>query len=99
MSQWEDEIFEAAELITEWHDDDLQYKLYRIPREVLDDDVDEIDAHMVHGIDSGNVRRIDITLDLAYGRLEIENRIFASELLLTPAIPEEAKEILRDYIA
>lgn len=60
---WDDEIWEAAEFETEWHGDGLTYKLYRIPREVLEEHSDADDAWMLHGLDSGTIRRVDYLLD------------------------------------
>lgn len=67
---WDDEIWDAAEIICEWDgpadDDDAEtyrYKLYTVPRAVIDEDSTEPDALLLHGLDDGNVRRVDLLLD------------------------------------
>ena len=94
----EREIWEAAEFITEWWGkvDNLQYKLFVIPREAIDDDPEEDGAHLIIGTDGGGVRRVDELLDKAYSRLTNANRMFVSQLLETD-IPGEAKTILGMY--
>ncbi len=68
MSEWEDAIFDAAEFMLEWDANGMRMKLYRIPRQALDNESDESDAYLLHGIDGGAVRQIDITIDRAYSR-------------------------------
>lgn len=64
----ENEIWNAAELLTEWDANGLRYKLLEVPRTAIDEDEDEANAHLLIGLDSGNVRRVDVLLDVAYGR-------------------------------
>jgi hypothetical protein len=95
---WEDDIWAAAEFETEWNHDGLRYKLYTIPREALDEDSDELDAHMIHGLNDGAVRWVDVTIDRAYGRFEREDREFVEDLLTHKNIPGKAREILESYL-
>lgn len=64
------EVFEHAEttLVTEWDCRGLRYKLYRVPREAIDEGSNEPDAYLLHGLDNGNVRRVEVLIDTAYGR-------------------------------
>lgn len=64
----QENIWQAAELVEEWQSDEYRYKLYQVPREAIDEDSDEDDAYLLHGFDSGGVRRVDVLLDTAYSR-------------------------------
>lgn len=90
-------IWKTAEFVTEWDKNDLRYKLYTVPREAIDEDSDETsNAILVHGIDSGNVRRVDELLDPAYGRMDGEQIAFIDELIYDDATPAEAVAFLVD---
>ncbi len=94
-----DEIWEAAEFVTEWDGTDgLRYKLYNVPRDAVDENSDEINALMVLGIDDGNVRRVDQLLDTAYGRWDSDMTDTLIELFADPETPEEAKKYIEWYI-
>ena len=93
----EHEMWEKAELITEWNSNDLRYKLFSIPRDAIDENSDENAAYLVIGIDNGGVRRIFELLDTAYGRITKESEIFIVDLLKTD-MPVEAREILAEII-
>jgi hypothetical protein len=88
------EIWAAAQFLTEWDCRGLRYKLLEVPREAIDGNDDEANAHLLIGIDSGNVRRVDVLLDRAYGRTI--DRIYQVEEAMETA-PEDAKEILDSY--
>lgn len=88
------EIWEAAEFITEWQGGDLTYKLYSVARDAIDGDSDEAEAHLLHGIDNKNVRRVDVLLDTAYSR-EIEGLDFVREAIAKA--PRNAAKILKLY--
>ena len=68
MTTYTNEIWEAAELLTEWESDKLTYKLSSAPRDTIDEDSEEHDASILIGLDSGGVRRVDILIDSAHGR-------------------------------
>lgn len=91
-------IWEAAEFETEWNHDGLRYKLFTVPREAIDEDSDECPAHLIIGIDDGNVRRIEQVIDIAYGRFEQNDHDFIEKLLAHKSTPDEAIEILNEYI-
>jgi hypothetical protein len=62
-------IWDSAELIGEWDNEGLRWKLFRVPRQAIDPGVDdEPDAHLVVGIDAGGVRRHETLHDSAFGR-------------------------------
>ena len=103
-----DEIWEAAEFITEWdaaQDDgsNIRYKLFFVPRRALDTDEDgePLDvpgtAHLLLGINDGNVREVDIVLDNAFDRTLDSDERDAVEAALENA-PDDATEILFDYL-
>jgi hypothetical protein len=96
MTASNNEIWNAAELLTEWDANGLRYKLLEVPRMAIDEDEDEANAHLLIGIDSGNVRRVDVLLDVAYGReiSDIETVRTAAE-----SAPEDAADILNEYLA
>ena len=96
MSALNNEIWNAAELITEWEANGLTYKLLEVPRIALDEDDDESNAHLLVGLDSGAVRRVDVLLDTAYGR-EISDLAAVRDAGETA--PEDAAEILNGYLA
>ena len=96
MNTSNNEIWNAAELITEWEANGLTYKLLEVPRIAIDEDEDESNAHLLIGLDSGAVRRVDVLLDTAYGR-EISDLDAVREAAETA--PEEASEILNSYLA
>ena len=87
MSASNNEIWNAAELLTEWDANGLRYKLLEVPRMAIDEDEDEANAHLLIGIDSGKVRRVDVLLDVAYGR-EISDidRLLRRNLLHSAAV-------------
>lgn len=87
----EESAWEAAELVTEWDANGLRYKLYTVPREAIDEGDDEApDAIFIHGLDDGNVRRVDELLDPAYGRMDREQMEFINELIASDTTPAEA---------
>jgi len=98
----DNEIWENSEFLTAWDGEDnleknIRYKLLIVPRGVIDANSEEEDAHLLIGIDNCGVRRIDILMDLAYGRrLGIDDPKIL-ELAVKNA-PEEATEIIKQYI-
>ena len=68
MTAYTNEMWEAAEFLTEWKSDKLTYKLLSVPRDAIDEGSEEHDASILIGIDSGGVRRVDILIDSAHGR-------------------------------
>ena len=96
MNTSNNEIWNAAELITEWEANGLSYKLLEVPRSAIDEDDDESNAHLLIGLDTGAVRRVDVLLDTAYGR-EISDLDAVREAAETA--PEEASEILNSYLS
>jgi len=96
MSASNNEIWNAAELITEWEANGLTYKLLEVPRITIDEDEDESNAHLLIGLDSGAVRRVDVLLDTAYGR-EISDLDAVRDAGETA--PADAAEILNGYLA
>jgi len=94
---YQDDIWDAAEFITEWDGSDgLWYKLYSVPREAIDEDDDESEAVLVHGLDDGSVRRVDQLLDPAYDRWDSDMQDIIDELINDKKTPAEAKRILQD---
>jgi hypothetical protein len=95
------EIFKAAKFLVEWDGknsigDTLRYKLLEVPREAVDEESDEGNAHLLIGLDSGNVRRVDESLDIAYDRAkDIDTTVLLAAIT---SAPEEAKNILNEYI-
>ena len=87
------------ELVASWWRaaDNLTYKLLKIDRSEIDEDSAEGPAYNLVGIDSGNVRRVDISLDDAYGRDEYIDRELIEEL--SDCAPTDAKDILGRYFA
>ena len=86
----ENEIWEAAEFITEWDHEGLRFKALFVPREAIDEDSEEYGALLVIGLDSGNVRRYEELFDPAYCRMGREDRDMLAELL--EHAPEEVRE-------
>jgi hypothetical protein len=77
-------------------DAQITWKLYLVPRAVLDSPIGLPDAHHLVGLDSGNVRRYDVLLDTAFGRrIDDPNEGVAAAM---KAAPEWAAEILRKYL-
>ena len=95
MSQYENEMWNAAEMITEWDANGLRYKALSIPREAIDEDDDNGPALMVIGLDSGNVRRVDELFDPAYDRMKYgEFQVSLDEIL--EHAPEEVREFAEE---
>ena len=90
-----DAIWKAAEFLTEWEAGDLHYKLFSVPRSAIDEDSDEANAHLLVGIDSGGVRRVDTLLDVAYQRQIEHLDDVATAMLLSP---DDAADILNEYL-
>jgi hypothetical protein len=96
------QIFKAAKFLVAWDGknsigDNLRYKLLEVPREAVDEDSDDCNAHLLIGLDSGNVRRVDEMLDMAYDRaadIDVSVLIAAIE-----CAPDDAKDILNEYVA
>jgi len=71
-----EDIWDAAELLAEWTGEcevygEMTYILYRVPREAIDEDQDDDQpAYLLHGTDSGNVRRLESMIDPCFRRLE-----------------------------
>lgn len=95
MNASNDRIWNAAEFLIGWNSTTLVYKLLRVPRTAIDEDENEPDAHLLIGIDNGSVRRVDIMLDIAYGR-EVSDIEALKEAAKTA--PQEAAEILNIYL-
>lgn len=87
---YDDDIWEAAEFLTEWDHDGLRYKALEVPRDAIDEDDDEVPALMVIGIDSGNVRRYSELFDQAYSRMDGLEKAELVEIL--EHAPEEVRE-------
>ena len=93
-----DDMFDAAEFLGEWDaESGIRYKLYSVPRDAIDDGSDEPPAYLLHGIDSGNVRRVDILMDLAYQR---EINRFSADRIAEARLqaPAEMAEILDEIL-
>ena len=90
MSQYEDEMWAAAEFLTEWNHDGLTYKALAVPREAIDEDDDSQQALMIIGLDSGNVRRVDELFDPCYERMGRTEKETLEEILIHA--PEEVRE-------
>jgi len=100
-------IWEAAAFITEWHDrneNGFLWKIFGVPRVAIDCDEDGKDyedegpAHLLLGIDDGGIRRVDIVLDLGYGRtLDKDERLQIEQA--AASAPADAAEILKKYLA
>jgi hypothetical protein len=96
MGQLEDEIWEAAELMMEWKSD-IGYKLLFVPREAIDEGSEEADAYLLIGIDDSGIRRVDVLMDIAYGReigLDDQDELEKS----LEGAQSEAKKIIRRMI-
>lgn len=66
-------VHDNTEFLGSWHGSliggmSVTYKLYRVPREELDEGSEDPDAYDLIGLDDGNVRRLDLTIDTAYQR-------------------------------
>jgi hypothetical protein len=73
------------------------YKLYRIPRAAINElDEDGDDAHKLIGLDDG-IRRVDITLDMAYGQAIYGEKESVEDAILSA--PESAVKILKPYLS
>lgn len=95
MGQYEDEMWNAAEFLTEWNHDGLRYKALSVPREAIDEDSDEAPALMIIGIDDGNVRRVDELFDPAFDRMKYgEFQVSLGEIL--EHAPEEVREFAEE---
>jgi hypothetical protein len=92
----DESIWDAAKFVCEWEADDLTYKLYEVPREASDSDETE-PLHLLHGLDAGAVRRVDMTFDRTYDRLDREHRECAAEFVAASQTPEEARGIFALY--
>lgn len=97
MSASNNEIWNAAEFLTEWKDDNYTYKLLEVPRTAIDEDADEENAHLLIGLDSGNVRRVDVLLDTAYGRT-IEAEKLEQVRVARETADEDTAETLAKYL-
>ncbi len=53
---WDDDMWQAAELVDEWQSGNLTYKLHRVPAEASGGDSD---GQILIGVDSTNVRRVE----------------------------------------
>lgn len=96
MSAGNDTIWSAAKLLCKWETNGIRYQLLSVPREAIDEDSDEADAHLLVGIDSGNVRRIDVMMDTAYSRgLDRHKRETVAEAM--ESAPQKAREVLKRY--
>jgi len=95
MNTSNNEIWNAAEIISEWEANGLIYKLLEVPRSAIDEDDDNGDPHLLIGLDTGAVRRLDLLLDTAYGR-EISDLDAVREAAETA--PVEASEILNSFL-
>lgn len=92
MSQ--DEMWEAAEFITEWDHEGLRYTALEVPREVIDEDCDDsILVLMVVAMDNGGVRRVEEVFDPLYERMEY----FGAKEKLREVL-EHAPEDVRDFV-
>ena len=89
-----EDIFRAAALMDSWDANGLRYDLFAVPRDAIDEGSDEPDAHLLIGRDQGNVRRVDVLMDAAYGRTieGIEDVEAAME-----SVEGDILEILRSY--
>lgn len=77
----DDQIWDAAEFITEWDHGGLRYKAFEVPRTAIDEDCDEQSALLVIGIDSGNVRRAEAVFDSAFYRMDREAKETLKDIL------------------
>jgi len=69
----EQEIWNAAQFITRWQGEDwvgkkMTYKLFRIPRDVIDHGEKGTVPWLI-GIDTVGVRRVDVLVDTVYNRV------------------------------
>ena len=64
----------------------------------MDEDTDEINALMVHGIDDGNVRRVDQMLDTAYSRWDSDMTNLLTALYADTKTPSKAKGYIENSI-
>jgi hypothetical protein len=94
----EQSVWQAAEFITEWDANGLRYKMYNVPREAIDVDDDSMGAILIHGLDDGNVRRVDELLDPCYGRIDHDQMTFIRDLLADTNTPDEVKAALENDI-
>ena len=97
----DNEIWEAAEFSVEWDgvdsiEENIRYKLFEVPRGAIDEESEEKEAHLLIGIETGGVRRVEVLMDTAYGR-EID---MATKEILEIALknaPEEAIKLINSY--
>lgn len=90
MSQYRDDMWNAAEMIAEWDHKGLRFKALSVPRKAIDADDDSQPALMIVAINSGNVREIDELFDPCYMRMGREEKE-ALDGILSHA-PEDVKE-------
>jgi hypothetical protein len=94
----ENNWIDGMEFLGSWTGTALVYKLYRIPRALLNAlDEDGDDAHNLIGLDAGNVRRVDITLDMAYGQSIRGKKEYVEDAI--SSAPESAVKILKPYLS
>ncbi len=100
MPRYDQDIWKSQPtpaLLTEWDSTEalaglhgLHYKLFVVEQN------EEPPAHILIGLDRGNVRRVDTLLDTAYHRKLDEDDFAAIETALVGA-PSDAKDILAGY--
>ncbi len=81
----------ATDCIT-WPHNGGVCKLIQLDRNDIDEGSDESDPWELLWIDSGNVRRFEIVLDAAYGRLGFSHR--EDVMAYLAGAPEEARQIV-----
>ena len=70
----EQEIWNAAHFVTEWQGEiwggeTVTYKLFKVPRDVIDHEEKRGAVPLLIGIDTLGIRRIDVLVDTDYGRV------------------------------
>ena len=97
----EQKIWNAAQFITWWQGEDwgrrkMIYKLYRVPRDVIDHG-EKGTVPLLIGIDTLGIREVDVLVDTAYDRVldysDQEDLIVALQ-----SAPEEVSTVIKKAV-
>ena len=90
--------FARCEHISMWGHDGVTWKLYRVPRDVIDPDCmdDDAPAYYLVAIDSAGIQREEEIFDPLYDRIDNNHRLVARELAAECPEPY-ARDLLAEF--
>jgi len=94
------EIWSAARFVTEWQGEiwggeTVTYKLFSVPRNVIDHR-EKGAAPLLIGIDSAGIRRVDVLMDTAYNRV-IDPSDREDLVVALQSAPEEVISEIKEF--